>query len=244
MTQTDPAAGSGSGKKGTACRMKNPLRYQMSEYDCGPTAILDALIYLFDREELPPGVIKIIYMLTMAKVNCKGIPGRGGTSNNAVHFVADWFNDYRATTGFPISCSFLKGPSVSFHKTSKLRKQLQHDNAVAVLRVSYGCDHYVLVTHADEKYAYIFDPYYEENPVCVRDGNSHGKIIDVKDHPKEYNRMVEFSVLDSEVRGTYSLINSEGKCAAIFYKAGDSDKLTPEVDEQQILIRKFRKKNG
>ena len=144
----------------------------------------------------------------------------------------------------PISCSFLKGPSVSFHKTSKLRKQLQHDNAVAVLRVSYGCDHYVLVTHADEKYAYIFDPYYEENPVCVRDGNSHGKIIDVKDHPKEYNRMVEFSVLDSEVRGTYSLINSEGKCAAIFYKAGDSDKLTPEVDEQQILIRKFRKKNG
>ncbi|MDI9518668.1 MAG: peptidase C39, partial [Bacillota bacterium] len=27
--------------------MKNPLSYQMSEYDCGPTAVLNALMYLF-----------------------------------------------------------------------------------------------------------------------------------------------------------------------------------------------------
>lgn len=30
--------------------MKNPLRYQMSEYDCGPTSMLNAISYLFERE--------------------------------------------------------------------------------------------------------------------------------------------------------------------------------------------------
>lgn len=32
--------------------MKNPLRYQMTEYDCGPTSMLNAVSYLFQREEI------------------------------------------------------------------------------------------------------------------------------------------------------------------------------------------------
>lgn len=38
--------------------MKNPLHYQISEYDCGPTSMLNAIIYLFDRDEIPPEVIR------------------------------------------------------------------------------------------------------------------------------------------------------------------------------------------
>ena len=38
--------------------MKNPLHYQLSEYDCGPTAMLDAISYLFDREEILPEIIR------------------------------------------------------------------------------------------------------------------------------------------------------------------------------------------
>ena len=34
--------------------MKNPLRYQLSEYDCGPTSMLNALAFLFEREDIPP----------------------------------------------------------------------------------------------------------------------------------------------------------------------------------------------
>ena len=33
--------------------MKIPLRYQISEYDCGPTSMLNAVSYLFEREEIP-----------------------------------------------------------------------------------------------------------------------------------------------------------------------------------------------
>ena len=34
--------------------MKNPLHYQLSEYDCGPTSMMNAIAYLFEREEIPP----------------------------------------------------------------------------------------------------------------------------------------------------------------------------------------------
>ena len=47
--------------------MKNPLHYQLSDYDCGPTAMLDALSYLFEREDIPPEVIRnvMLYSLTV-----------------------------------------------------------------------------------------------------------------------------------------------------------------------------------
>ena len=34
--------------------MNNPLRYQMTEYDCGPTSMLNAVSCLFRRDEIPP----------------------------------------------------------------------------------------------------------------------------------------------------------------------------------------------
>ena len=36
--------------------MDNPLRYQMTEYACGPTSMLNAVSYLFQREEIPPEI--------------------------------------------------------------------------------------------------------------------------------------------------------------------------------------------
>lgn len=38
--------------------MNNPLRYQMTEYDCGPTSMLNAVSYLFRRDEIPPEIIR------------------------------------------------------------------------------------------------------------------------------------------------------------------------------------------
>ena len=34
--------------------MKVPLRYQVTNYDCGPTSLLNGLSILFEREEIPP----------------------------------------------------------------------------------------------------------------------------------------------------------------------------------------------
>jgi len=32
--------------------MKNPLSYQSTEYDCGPTSMLNAINYLFHRKDI------------------------------------------------------------------------------------------------------------------------------------------------------------------------------------------------
>ena len=42
--------------------MKNPLRYQLSEYDCGPTSMLNALAFLFEREDIPPEAVRNIML--------------------------------------------------------------------------------------------------------------------------------------------------------------------------------------
>ena len=42
--------------------MKNPLRYQMTEYDCGPSSMLNAVSVLFEREEIPPEILRSIML--------------------------------------------------------------------------------------------------------------------------------------------------------------------------------------
>lgn len=45
--------------------MKVPLRYQITEFDCGTVSILNAISYLYEREEIPALLVKQIhkYML-------------------------------------------------------------------------------------------------------------------------------------------------------------------------------------
>ena len=56
--------------------MKNPLHYQLSEYDCGPTAMLDAISYLFDREEILPEIIRNVMLYCLDCMARKGFRER------------------------------------------------------------------------------------------------------------------------------------------------------------------------
>lgn len=55
--------------------MKNPLHYQMTEYDCGPTSMLNAISYLFHREEIPPEIVRNIMLYCL---DCFGPDGASG----------------------------------------------------------------------------------------------------------------------------------------------------------------------
>ena len=70
--------------------MKTPLRYQISEYDCGPTAMLDAMSYLFARELIPPEVIRNIMLYSLDCYNTEGVSGKSGTSCAAMMFLSNW----------------------------------------------------------------------------------------------------------------------------------------------------------
>ena len=53
--------------------MKIPLHYQVSEFDCGPTTVLNAMSYLFQREDLPAEIVRniMIYCLDCYKAQNK-----------------------------------------------------------------------------------------------------------------------------------------------------------------------------
>ena len=59
--------------------MKNPLRYQMTEYDCGPTSMLNAVSYLFQREEIPPEIVRSIMLYCLDCFGSDGASGKCGT---------------------------------------------------------------------------------------------------------------------------------------------------------------------
>lgn len=54
--------------------MKNPLHYQLSEYDCGPTSMMNAIAYLFEREEIPPEAVRNMMLYCLDCHSKEGIP--------------------------------------------------------------------------------------------------------------------------------------------------------------------------
>ena len=53
--------------------MKVPLRYQNTEYDCETTSFVNALVYLYDREDVHVELLKAIYKFTLDVEKKNGI---------------------------------------------------------------------------------------------------------------------------------------------------------------------------
>ena len=45
--------------------MKTPLRFQITEFDCGTVSLQNAFSYLFERKEIPAELIKAIHKYTL-----------------------------------------------------------------------------------------------------------------------------------------------------------------------------------
>ena len=55
--------------------LKNNLIYQTSEYDCGTACLVNALRYLYERDEIIPEVLKAMYtFLVQVKLACIILP--------------------------------------------------------------------------------------------------------------------------------------------------------------------------
>lgn len=74
--------------------MKVPLRYQNTEYDCGTTSFVNALAYLYDREDVPVELLKAIYKFTLDVEDKNGIEGKGETSRKHAQLLAKYFVEY------------------------------------------------------------------------------------------------------------------------------------------------------
>lgn len=206
--------------------MKIPLQYQRTEYDCGPTSLLNALSFLIDREEFPPDILRHSMMYTLDSYNEKGEPYKNGTSKMAMIFLAGWLNEYAKVTDFPIYTETLSGKDVCIKEGSKITEALRQGGAV-VVRVFLDCGHYVTLTGISEKGVDVFDPYYLE----ILPPNE--KISIIHDKPFSANRLIAPEVFNQEENVPYALGPVDLREAVIFFNT--NTRKTPENTIEYFL---------
>ncbi len=198
--------------------MKNLLNYQTSEYDCGPVSLLNGIRYLFDREEILPDLVKFIMLYCMDTYNESGELCKRGTSIAAMSYMACWLNHFGEVKNFPISCEFLTGKEVVLEQGSRLNSAIEK-GGVAVIHVSLGVAHYVLLTGIEQDRALIFDPFYEEADDPELDEEYFTDEIELLfDSPKKANRSVSIDRLNRTSTDYYEMGEFSCRQALIMYR--------------------------
>lgn len=189
--------------------MKSPLRYQATEYDCGPTTMTNAIMYLFEREEVPPDLIRHIGQCTLDSFDDKGHCGRFGTSGAAIRYFGSWLNELRYGGLLPIESRFLEKEDVFLGKNSQLTAALKEGAAVVLHICLNGSGHYILLTGVEDSFYHVFDPYYVGNRI------SRSDVLAVKDQPYSHNLDVSENLLNRFSGCDYSMGEQKSREALI-----------------------------
>ena len=191
---------------------KTPLDYQITAYDCGTTTLLNALRYLFNRNEISPEIYKYIMQYTLDKTNNQGEIGKGGTSVHALEFLSNWLNENAKNKGMNIKCTSIPKDEISIYNL-ELKDKIKN-GAVAIVRIYQYHDHYSLLTKLDEEFAYLFDPYYLN--INYYDNDEDVEII--KDRPFEFNRKVKKERMEKHTTNDFALVRGENSEIIIIEK--------------------------
>ena len=160
--------------------MHVPFQYQVSEYDCVPTTLINAVSYLFERNEIPPMVIRHIYLYSLDTVGRKTRLGIAGTSRHAIRLLGYWLNAYK-TRKFSVATEFFDEDEVHLNQGSKILACLE-DGGVALCNIFLGKhqEHFLMLVKVEKDWVYCFDPYFRKNlrglrnRVCLlKDENDH-----------------------------------------------------------------------
>ena len=208
--------------------MKTPLHYQISEYDCGPTSMLNAMSFLFSREELPPEILRNTMLYCLDCYGKEGHPGKSGTSCMAMMFLSNWLDGLGKAGLLPVSSRYLRGEEVFIGEGSRLNDTLCR-KGVAVVRLWFEVEHYVLMTGIEDEEILLFDPYYQEKAF---EGAESTVRIDLA-HPLWYNRRVPFSFFNRETQELYALGKKDVREAVLLFN--DTTKLTAEKSIEYFI---------
>ena len=189
--------------------MKVPLRFQITLYDCATTSLINALSYLFEREEIPITLLKTIYKYTLDAKGKNGVVGEAGTSRKAIKKLLQWIKKYSPNYDFNIKCQLLEKEDVNMNKI----RQCFDNNGCVLARCYQQTEHYVLITKIDDKFAYIFDPYYLGD-----DYHNNDQQVEFVSNQDFYNRIVEIKRLFSESYEDFSLMEIEKREVVLINK--------------------------
>lgn len=190
--------------------MHNPLRYQMTEYDCGPTSLLNGISCLFPREDIPPEILRSVMLYCLDCFGPEGDCGKHGTSCTAMMFLSNWLNGFGQTRDFPISSRHLAGREVNLSQNGLVRDALRR-GGVAVARVEFDGGHYVLLTGLAGEQVRLFDPYYRAQPF------EDPALRMVADCPDVCNRIVPAPYLERQTRDAYAFGPVEEREAVLLF---------------------------
>ena len=191
--------------------MKVPLRYQNTEYDCGTTSFVNALAYLYDREDVPVELLKAIYKFTLDVEGSDGIEGKGGTSRKNAELLTKYFVEYANNNKqFDIKCKILYGNDVTLEKM----ENSLNDKGVIIARCWQDTEHYVLITKIDDNFAYLFDPYYLKEDYYVGDKD----VAIVLHETFTHNRIFNIERLFDESLKDFSLLEKSNRSIILMWK--------------------------
>ena len=177
--------------------MKVPLRFQVTEFDCGTVSLLNAFSYLFEREDIPALLVKQIHKYTLDCYDEEGNLGNGGTSREAISKLTTWITHYANSNDFNVICKRLEKNDVTF---DKIKECLDNKGVVFVRSYLVG-EHYIIVTKILRNKVYIFDPYYLDKSYYDKD--KQVKIVFNK--PFTHNRIVTLKRFLSDGKKDFSL---------------------------------------
>lgn len=136
-----------------------PLHYQVSEYDCVPTALINAVSYLFQRAEIPPMVIRHINLYSLDTVGRDAKFGIGGTSKYAVRLIGNWLSAYKMKK-FSVFTQFLEKEQVNLETGGSIQCCLEEGGVVLCnILLNSREEHYVMIMDIDDEWVYCFDSY-------------------------------------------------------------------------------------
>jgi hypothetical protein len=188
--------------------------------------MLNAMSYLFPREEIPPEIVRNIMLYCLDCFGADGSSGKSGTSCMAMMFLSNWLNGFGQAGHLSVSSRYLSGKAVNFGQNSAIRDALRRGGA-AVVRVDLEGWHYVLLTGISEDQVYLFDPYYKETAF------EQEEIQMVEDHPCAYNRIVPTGYFERENLDIYALGPTENREAVLLFN--EHTVLTEEKTVEYII---------
>jgi hypothetical protein len=138
-------------------KLFTPLRYQATEADCYPTSVVNALVWLFERHELPGATLQHIYAYCLDGIE-SGVAGSYTTEHAGLALV-DWLGNFR-TRSFAVMTDMVNGDDLHLRRSSKILRWLQR-GGVAIVDVieTAATTHSILALSAGADHLDFWDPY-------------------------------------------------------------------------------------
>ena len=132
------------------------LNTQISDFDSGPTCLFNSLKILYEKDEIPLKLVKIIYTNSLDGKETRMY--ENGTSRFAMKRICNKFNIYGNKHNMDIFYMYYAKEEVDV----ELIKKALLEKKILIFRNNYENENYFMLTEYKNNIIYIFDPSIED----------------------------------------------------------------------------------